>query len=530
MPYVLALLALCAAAWLVVRALLPLLPKALLTGMLTDCGIASPLPKPATPHKQTFTLKHVFHHGAGKHHRVHKRLDITPEIAAQYVPSDIVPQEQAEDLDAMLRAPDWPRAFKDTNPFTAELPIKRAPKKMRVERLAERHLPGFLDSYFEHALGSNSIVSKIHLDWEPEEVAIPDVTDRDTVISLALISSNAYVRLPASEKSDWTDVGGYDPDDKEDIGFGWLEEGLRGHVFVSNDSKTVVIGIKGTLGAGLPGGGLDETAPSDKTNDNLLFSCCCARVGYMWTTVCDCYDSTYKCSQDCLERELQRQDRYYQAVLDVYRNVTRLYDPGQTDIWVTGHSLGGALALLLGRTYGLPAVAYEAPGELLALKRLHLPLPPGLPRQLEHIWHFGNTADPIFMGVCNGGSLACSIGGYAMESACHTGKICVYDTVTDLGWHVNLLNHRIHTVIDDVILKYNETATCVDQPPCRDCFNWRFISDDDKRPNEPFLPHPLKPRPTSTAPTTRTSSSAPTSLRRCLEKTWYGRCTKWSDE
>ena len=191
--------------------------------------------------------------------------------------------------------------------------------------------------------------------------------------------------------------------------------------------------------------------------------------------MCDCYEKTYTCNQECLEKELRRKDRYYEAALDIYKNVTKLYSPETTEIWVTGHSLGGALASLLGRTYGLPAVAVEAPGEMLASKRLHLPSPPGLPKHLENIWHIGNTADPIYMGVCNGASSSCSLAGYAMETACHTGYQCVYDVVTDKGWRVNLLNHRIHTVIDEIILTYNETAKCVEQAPCRDCFNWRFV-------------------------------------------------------
>jgi lipase ATG15 len=45
------------------------------------------------------------------------------------------------------------------------------------------------------------------------------------------------------------------------------------------------------------------------------------------------------------------------------------------DIWVIGHSLGGALAGLLGATFGVPVVAFEAPGERLAARRLHLPTP-----------------------------------------------------------------------------------------------------------------------------------------------------------
>ena len=45
------------------------------------------------------------------------------------------------------------------------------------------------------------------------------------------------------------------------------------------------------------------------------------------------------------------------------------------NIWVIGHSLGGALASLLGITFGAPVVTFEPPGERMAAKRLHLPSP-----------------------------------------------------------------------------------------------------------------------------------------------------------
>ena len=67
-------------------------------------------------------------------------------------------------------------------------------------------------------------------------------------------------------------------------------------------------------------------------------------------------------------------------------------------IWFTGHSLGGAVASMVGQTFGIPTVTFEIPGDRLASQRLHLPHGPGaanLP-----IWHFGHTADPIFVGVC----------------------------------------------------------------------------------------------------------------------------------
>lgn len=46
-------------------------------------------------------------------------------------------------------------------------------------------------------------------------------------------------------------------------------------------------------------------------------------------------------------------------------------------MWIIGHSLGGALAGLLGVTFGVPAVAFESPGERMASRRLHLPSPVG---------------------------------------------------------------------------------------------------------------------------------------------------------
>lgn len=524
--------------------------------------------------QDTLQLKHIFHHGTGpKNYRLHRRLDITSEYLAKHQPYFTTLTQQllepvleeniaSDNLDEIYQQSDWPEIHKGKNPFSIELPFKKADSE--ATRLKERNTLNFIESYLNYARdikGDAQILNRINLDWIHDEIKVPNVTDRDTVVTLATISSNAYVRYPKDDdekrKSDWIDLGDWDPNrEDDDVNFGWDDIGLRGHVFVSKDNKTVVIGIKGTSGAGLPGGGSDETGGNDKTNDNLLFSCCCARISYMWTTVCDCYEKTYTCNQDCLEKELRKEDKYYQAVLELYRNVTDIYPPELTDIWVTGHSLGGALASLLGRTFGLPAVAFEAPGEMLATRRLHLPSPPGLPQHMENIWHFGNTADPIYMGVCNGASSTCNLAGYAMETTCHTGLQCVYDVVTDKGWSVNLLNHRIHTVIDDIILTYNETAPCAPLPPCRDCFNWRFVAHDDNEKDEPKLPNPLRSSSKSTLSTKTTSlkssstysgstssstvtkttqtlpisSASPTDQdppKKCLKRTWYGWCTKW---
>lgn len=125
-------------------------------------------------------------------------------------------------------------------------------------------------------------------------------------------------------------------------------------------------------------------------------------------------------------------------------------------IWLVGHSLGGALASLLGTTFGLPAVAFEAPGERLAAKRLHLPLPPPDPLSLSSqpdapVTHVYHTADPIPQGACTGIASPCASAGYALETRCHLGKSIVFDTVTKLGWRVDVRKHPIREVILNVL-------------------------------------------------------------------------------
>lgn len=138
---------------------------------------------------------------------------------------------------------------------------------------------------------------------------------------------------------------------------------------------------------------------------------------------------------------------------DLYNNVTALYPHAQ--IWLTGHSLGGALASMLSHTYGVPSIAFESPGDLLPSRRLHLPLPPAFSSYSEtnlttHVYH---TADPIAMGVCNGALSSCAVAGFALESRCHSGKSIVYDTVGQLGWAVDIRTHSIRSVIDNLLIE-----------------------------------------------------------------------------
>jgi len=181
-----------------------------------------------------------------------------------------------------------------------------------------------------------------------------------------------------------------------------------------------------------------------------------------------------------LEASLVDKSLFYPIGTNLYNNISYMYP--DSNIWVIGHSLGGALAALVGVTFGVPVVAFEAPGEKMAAERLHLPSPPST----QHVTHVYHTADPVPMGTCNGIFSSCALAGYAMESRCHMGKSIVYDTVTRLGWSVGIQHHGIKTVIDDVLAAdwaaagvrgdANGTGVPVAAPEedCVECYSWEY--------------------------------------------------------
>ncbi|KAF9053911.1 alpha/beta-hydrolase [Hymenopellis radicata] len=272
-----------------------------------------------------------------------------------------------------------------------------------------------------------------HVDWDPVEVLGPNVQDIHTLSQLARMSGNAY-SLPGQKS--WYDLDGAW---NTSFPYGWedAKDGFRGHVFISSDNSTVVLAIKGTTVQG-------TTSKKDKFNDNLLFSCCCAHVDFSWVfrTVCHCYRSNWRCDNSCVSDALVEDSMFYSVGVNLVNDLLILYP--SSDIWLVGHSLGGALASLLGSTFGLPAVAFESPG------------------------------------TCTGFASPCAQGGYALETRCHLGKSIVFDTVNRLGWRVDIRNH----VIKNVILKVleagidweedREVPIAREEEDCVDCFKWDF--------------------------------------------------------
>lgn len=100
------------------------------------------------------------------------------------------------------------------------------------------------------------------LDWDDEDVFTPDVSKRSTLLALARMSSAAYEAPP--DTPSWKPTPGFEDWNVSDS-FGWIEDGIRGHVFSSGpDDDVVVVALKGTSAALFPGG--DDTARRDKLN------------------------------------------------------------------------------------------------------------------------------------------------------------------------------------------------------------------------------------------------------------------------
>ncbi|KAJ2158254.1 putative lipase atg15 [Coemansia sp. RSA 552] len=322
---------------------------------------------------------------------------------------------------------------------------------------------------------SNSTEWSYYID---DGLLVPNITNQATLVQVARMAANAY---QPTDSETWEHLG--DNWDTHDS-FGWEDDGVRGHVFADPQNSTVVLTFKGTSSTFFLGGG-SETSARDKYNDNRLFSCCCAYVDFTWSTVCDCHMSGSKCNATCLANEMNDEaaDNYFFAAAQIFMDVVDRY-PGATVV-LTGHSLGGSIATLMGLTFGLPAVGFEAPGDKLAAKRLHLPQAPGVAVDKMPLFHIGHTADPVYMGVCSGRTSSCYYAGYALESSCHNGRQLVFDTVDRRGWRIDIRHHRMAEVIYLVLETWGtddpKDGFPVLEPEdkeCVDCGLWKFVDED----------------------------------------------------
>ncbi|KAJ3216225.1 putative lipase atg15 [Dinochytrium kinnereticum] len=465
--------------------------------------ISPPPPKQVSDGRTSrFRLAQVFHHGVIKEDPARKPrsgpcgsesefdgMDRVPHSRGFFRVLDVdgIREKRRKEGGSLVLGGIEDERF-DVAHYAGQVPVWSEGSPVKRQRDWEEAVKGFEEDVFvDQTLrrGHGGVEEVVKRFEEPikishKDLRLPNMTDTLTVLNLAKMTFNSYTE---PNNKDWMDIPPWNVvsivlTDR----FGWESDGIRGYVFVDETKDTVVIAVKGTSLQTPIGGG--PTSPRDKYNDNMMFSCCCAKAGWSWTPICDCARNT-ECSMDCIHRKSQFADSW-----TIFVAVHAWY-PQSTSIWVVGHSLGGALASLLALTHDLPGVSYEAPGDFQYASRIGLipDLPPGNDGDPNNppnydgflntlqIYHVGNNRDPIYLGECQGASSSCWYVGYALESKCHSGKECVYNqeehdrnppptptpATQDLASAQERLDVRYHS-IETVIHTYLETWEYV--PKC----------------------------------------------------------------
>lgn len=117
--------------------------------------------------------------------------------------------------------------------------LRARSRRTSIERLVDRR-PSYIEPLMA-ARRQGEVYSLSPPAWTIDEVAGPNASDKETVLTFAIAAGNAYVMEPGT--GEWDDVGGglnYSES------FGWEGDGLRGHIFVDKDNTTVLMALKGT--------------------------------------------------------------------------------------------------------------------------------------------------------------------------------------------------------------------------------------------------------------------------------------------
>ena len=179
----------------------------------------------------------------------------------------------------------------------------------------------------------------------------------DTIKNMMLMSYDAYMDTNDSkwDKVDYNLTG--------DISIG--PNDIRGYLF-SDETKTHnVVAIKGTSISFIPMflSMLNSTVTHDKFNDNLFFSCCYYKESKLFNNYCiDNSTSKYDCKTSCYENSNSIDKNYITMLPIIMENIKKVIDFDNSNVYFTGHSLGGFLSVVLGLQYDKQVIAFDSPG------------------------------------------------------------------------------------------------------------------------------------------------------------------------
>ena len=307
------------------------------------------------------------------------------------------------------------------------------------------------------------------------------------IYDLAIMSNNVYTYI---NQSNWIDLPNYTV---KDI----TNDNNTIKSFIFYNKETNVISFKGTTTIiGLQeGGNLQTPDPlsstfADKFNDNLYFSCCFYKQSNLFndlhcetggtSTVDDVsqqgtstdqqatstdQQGKHSCSKSCYQNSTSFSLNYINIAKDIIEKVKK-EDIDFKNVIFTGHSLGGTIATIMGIMYNKTSIAFQSPGDKHYLHLIGL-------QAHKNTYHFGHDADPLFMGTCGN---TCWTFGYNVYTKCHSGYTCLYNAKEKLGYTESILNHRIDSIIKNVLPHWeNDFPECIKDTNCVDCESWDFI-------------------------------------------------------
>ena len=172
-------------------------------------------PFPSQHQEHDFALRHIFDHGLYNHQDLHRRLDIRP--------NDVV----------------WVTS-EDENEKTKLSTLHVRSIKTRIERLSDRRISRMKSMYHTARLTGNAATLDASA-WTLDTISAPNTTDKETVLTLARMSWDAYTAEPGT--GEWQDATGRF---NHSQGFGWEGDSLRGHIFADKSNSTIVVALKGT--------------------------------------------------------------------------------------------------------------------------------------------------------------------------------------------------------------------------------------------------------------------------------------------
>lgn len=267
------------------------------------------------------------------------------------------------------------------------------------------------------------------------------LVDHETIKYLAEMSYDAYIKI---EGPGWYNFNATK-----------IEGSVKGYIFWHDNRY--IISLKGT----------SINMSKDRYNDNLFFSCCYYKQSNLFRNTCDVITPEHVCSKSCYENSSNLEANYLNELNKISVNLHDIIDT--PDVIFTGHSLGGMLATYLAIKSNKTAVTFETPGTRHYFDGMSL----DYSHAVDKIFHFGHTADPIFMGKCSSRISICYIAGYVIRTKCHVGKRCVYDSINKLKTTSSILKHRMGYLINTIIPQLeHDFPLCENDTSCTDCEQW----------------------------------------------------------